>query len=60
MGKFGVKFGKTNRTRFRDGIIRPLTEAHLLSATIPNRPRSRLQKYVTTAAGAQLLQEERS
>lgn len=58
--EFGVRFGKTNRTRFRDGIIRPLTEANLLSPTIPDSPRSRFQRYVTTAAGAQLLQEERS
>jgi ATP-dependent DNA helicase RecG len=44
------KCGRTNRTKFRDGVLRPLLDDGLLEMTIPDKPTSRLQKYRTTAA----------
>jgi ATP-dependent DNA helicase RecG len=55
MNRYGVKFGQTNRVRFADEFIKPLTEHNLLSLTIPEKPRSRFQKYVTTEAGKKWL-----
>jgi hypothetical protein len=43
--------GRQNRTKFRDSLIRPLIEAGLLAYTIPDKPRSRMQRYRTTQAG---------
>jgi ATP-dependent DNA helicase RecG len=44
-------FSRTNRTKFRDQVVRPLLEMELLAYTIPSRPNSRLQRYVTTDTG---------
>ncbi len=43
--------GRQNRTKFRDGLIRPLIEAGLIEYTIPDKPNSRLQKYRLTVKG---------
>lgn len=43
--------GRQNRTKFRDGLVKPLVEAGLLELTIPDKPRSRLQKYRLTERG---------
>lgn len=43
--------GRTNRTKFRDQVLRPLLDAGLLEMTIPDKPRSSRQQYRTTAAG---------
>jgi hypothetical protein len=50
--------GRTDRTKFRDQIVRPLLEAGLLEMTIPDKPRSSRQRYRTTPAGARFLEEE--
>jgi ATP-dependent DNA helicase RecG len=47
--------GRTNRTKFRDQVIRPLLEAGYLEMTIPDKPRSSKQRYRTTAAGLRVL-----
>jgi len=49
--------GRQNRTKFRDGLVKPLIEAGLLELTIPDKPRSRLQKYRLTEKGRQALHE---
>ena len=49
--------GRQNRTKFRDGLVKPLIEAELLELTIPDKPRSRLQKYRLTKKGRQALDE---
>jgi ATP-dependent DNA helicase RecG len=49
--------GRTDRTKFRDQVVRPLLEAGLLEMTIPDKPRSSRQQYRTTRAGARLLEE---
>lgn len=42
--------GRSDRTKFRNQVIRPLLEAGLLKMTIPDKPRSSRQRYRTTAA----------
>lgn len=49
--------GRTDRTKFRDQVLRPLLEAGLLEMTIPDKPRSSKQQYRTTAAGRALLRD---
>jgi len=48
-------FNRTNRSKFRDQVIRPLLDAKYLEMTRPETPTSRLQKYRTTDAGKQIL-----
>lgn len=49
--------GRTDRTKFRNLFIRPLVESGLLQRTVPEKPRSRMQKYRLTTAGEQVLKE---
>jgi hypothetical protein len=49
--------GRQNRTKFRDGLVKSLIEAGLLELTIPDKPRSRLQKYRLTEKGRQALRK---
>lgn len=49
--------GRTNRTKFRDQVVRPLLQAGWLEMTIPDKPRSSKQRYRTTDAGKQVLAE---
>ena len=49
--------GRQNRTKFRDSLVKPLIEAGLLELTIPDKPRSRLQKYRLTEKGRQALRK---
>ncbi|MEN9538787.1 MAG: hypothetical protein RLZZ126_1022 [Pseudomonadota bacterium] len=44
--------GRTNRTKFRDQVIRPLLLRGWLEMTLPDKPTSRLQKYRLTPEGA--------
>lgn len=50
--------GRSNRTKFRDQVLRPLLEADFLQMTIPDKPRSSKQQYRTTLAGERLLKRE--
>lgn len=50
--------GRSDRTKFRDSLVRPLIEAGLLELTIPDKPRSRLQRYRVTEAGRAALKQE--
>jgi ATP-dependent DNA helicase RecG len=52
-----VPTGRTDRTKFRNQVLRPLLDAGLLELTIPDKPRSPQQRYRTTAAGRALLME---
>ena len=47
--------GRTNRTKFREKILNPMLNAGVLEMTIPDKPRSRLQKYRITAKTRALL-----
>lgn len=50
--------GRSDRTKFRDSLVRPLIEAGLLELTIPDKPRSRLQHYRVTEAGRAALKQK--
>lgn len=43
--------GRTDRTKFRDQVLRHPLDAGLLEMTIPDKPRSSKQQYRTTEAG---------
>jgi ATP-dependent DNA helicase RecG len=47
---------RSDRTKFRQSVVEPLLEAGWLARTVPDRPRSRFQKYVTTPAGREFLE----
>ena len=47
--------GRTNRTKFRNTVLKPLMQAGLIEMTIPDRPRSSNQKYRVTERGRTLL-----
>ena len=46
--------GRSNRTKFRNQILKPLMEAGWLEMTIPEKPRSSKQQYRLTAKGREL------
>jgi ATP-dependent DNA helicase RecG len=46
---------QTNRTRFRNQIIRPLIKAGLISMANPKKPKSPKQKYIITEKGKAII-----
>jgi len=47
--------GRTNRSKFRESVLNPLIRAELVEMTVPDKPRSRNQKYRLTEKGRNLL-----
>ena len=45
-----------HRETFQDNYLKPLSKKRWLGRTIPDKPNSRLQRYLTTAKGRQWLQ----
>jgi ATP-dependent DNA helicase RecG len=50
-----AQVGRSNRTKFRDQVLKPLIGDGLIEMTIPEKPRSSKQKYRLTDAGRQVL-----
>lgn len=48
--------GRTNRTKLRDQVLRPLLDGGFIEMTIPDKPRSSRQRYQTTAKGHAMLE----
>lgn len=46
--------GRSDRTKFRNQVLNPLLDAGLIEMTLPDKPRSSLQKYRLAAKGKQL------
>lgn len=46
---------RTNRTKFRDQVIKPMLADGLLEMTIPDKPTSSKQRYRITDKGRNLL-----
>ena len=46
--------GRSNRTKFRNQVLKPLMESGWLEMTIPDKPRSSKQQYRLTAKGREL------
>jgi len=55
IGELMVIAGRTNRTKFRDQVLKPLLESGLLEMTIPEKPQSSRQKYRLTEKGRVIL-----
>ncbi|MEI8078191.1 MAG: RNA-binding domain-containing protein [bacterium] len=47
--------GRSNRTKFRDHVLKPLLESGIIEMTIPGKPTSSKQKYRLTAKGQAVL-----
>lgn len=45
-------------TKFHKAYIRPLLDEGMIVTTIPDKPRSRKQKYLTTEKGKKVLRED--
>jgi len=45
----------SDRTKFRNQVIKPLLDQALLEMTIPDKPRSSKQKYRLTSHGLSML-----
>jgi len=43
--------GRTDRTKFRNQVLKPLIDAGFIKMTIPDKPRSSKQKYRLTPKG---------
>jgi len=52
--------GRSDRTKFRQQVLNPLLAGGLIEMTIPDKPRSSLQKYRLTEKGRAWLTGERS
>lgn len=48
---------RTNRTKFRDQVLKPLLAEELVEMTIPDKPRSSNQRYQTTHKGRTVLEQ---
>jgi hypothetical protein len=47
--------GRTDNTKLRNVVLKPLLEAGLLEMTIPDKPRSSKQSYRITKLGSEAL-----
>ena len=54
------KLDFTNKTRFRNGFIKPLMALGWLKYTLPDKPRSGKQKYILTSKGRALIEDEKT
>jgi ATP-dependent DNA helicase RecG len=52
-----IATGLKDRVHFLTFYLQPLIQAGWLERTIPDKPKSRLQKYRTTVAGRAVLEE---
>ena len=58
IGYLMTVLGRSNRTKFRDQVLRPILEAGWLEMTIPDKPTSSKQKYRLTPLGRHILENQ--
>ncbi len=51
-----VLTGRSDRTKFRNQVLKPLLKAGLIEMTVPEKPNSSKQRYRTTLAGCAVLE----
>jgi ATP-dependent DNA helicase RecG len=51
-----VNTGRSDRTKFRNQVLKPLIEAGFIEMTVPDKPRSSKQRYRTTSAARMVLE----
>ncbi len=56
IGQLMEVVGRSNRTKFRDQVLKPLLAAGWIEMTIPDKPTSSKQKYRLTEAGKHTLE----
>ena len=59
LSKFMIIVGRSDRTKFRHQVLNPLIMAGLIEMSIPDKPRSSLQKYRITEKGRTWLTERK-
>jgi DNA-binding HxlR family transcriptional regulator len=47
--------GRSDRTKFRHQVLKPLMDDGIIEMTIPDKPRSSKQKYRLTEVGRRVL-----
>lgn len=52
-----VLTGRTDRTKYRNQVLKPLLAGNLLEMTLPDKPTSSKQQYRTTEAGRRVLEQ---
>lgn len=50
--------GRTDRTKFRNHVLKPLLVEDLIEMTIPDKPRSSKQRYRLTSRGRAFLDQQ--
>lgn len=58
IGELMLTAGRSDRTKFRNQLLRPLLEGGILEMTVPEKPNSRFQKYRITSKGRDLMEED--
>jgi ATP-dependent DNA helicase RecG len=56
--KLMTMFGRTDRSKFKKQVLNPMLELNLIELTIPDKPRSKNQKYRITQKGKTFLENE--
>ena len=56
MSELMVLVGRTNRTKFRNKVLKPMLDVGWIEMTIPNKPTSSKQQYRVTELGSHLLE----
>lgn len=51
IGELMTIAGRSDRTKFRNQVLKPMMEAELVEMTVPDKPSSRFQKYRLSAKG---------